>query len=140
MKTHKDHEFEFSKVAAPDTKIKLLDHLSPLKVAVNSLSSAVGDIQNVKQEVEVQGKSVAETIHTSFTQLQLVLEQCKQQLLHEAASRVKEKVDKFSAQEKKLTLANAQVQSVVDYTERFVSECNANEVMNMQTEVRRRIE
>ena len=137
---HKDHKFEFSKVAAPDTKKKLLDHLSPLRSTVNSLSSAVGDIQNTKQEVEAQGKSVTDTIHASFAQLQLVLQQCKQQLLHEAASRVEEKIDKLSAQEKKLTLANAQVQSVIDCTERFVSECSANEVMNMQTEIRRRIE
>ena len=140
VKTHKDHEFEFSTVSAPDIKIKLLDHLSPLRSAVNSLSSAVGDIQNTKQEVEAQGKSVADTIHTSFDQLQLVLQLRKQQLLHEAASRVEEKIDKLSAQEKKLTLANAQVQSVIEYTERFVSECSANEVMNMQTEIRRRIE
>ena len=137
---HKDHKFEFSKVAAPGIKKKLLDHLSPLRSTVNSLSSAVGDIQITKQEVEAQGKSVADTIHTYFTQLQLILEQCKQQLLHEAASRVEEKIDKLSAQEKKLTLANAQVQSVIDYTERFVSECSANEVMSMQTEIRRRIE
>ena len=137
---HKDHKFEFSKVAAPDTKKKLLDHLSPLRSAVNSLSSAVGDIQNTKQEVEAQGKSVADTIHTSFAQLQLILQQRKQQLLQKAASRVEEKIDKLSAQEKKLTLANAQVQSVVEYTERFVSECSANDVMNMQTEIRRRIE
>ena len=140
VKTHKDHEFEFSKVAAPDTKKKLLYHLSPLRSAVISLSSAVGDIQNTKREVEAQGKSVANTIHTSFAQLQLILQQRKQQLLHEAASRVEEKIDKLSAQKKKLTLANAQIQSVVDYTERFVSECSANEVMNMQTEIRRRIE
>ena len=137
---HRDHKFEFSKVAAPDTKKKLLDHLSPLRSAVDSLSCAVGDIENTKQEVEAQGKSVANTIHTYFTQLQLVLQQRKQQLLHEAASQVQEKIDKLSAQEKQLTLANTQVQSVIDYTERFVSECSANEVMNMQTEIRRRIE
>ena len=137
---HKDHKFEFSKVAAPDTKKKLLDHLSPLRATVNSLSSAVGDIQNAKQEVEAQGKSVADTIHTSFTQLQLILDQRKEQLLHEAARLVKEKIHKLSAQEKKLTLANAQVQSVIDYTKRFVSECSANEVMNMQTEIRSNIE
>ena len=137
---HKDHKFEFCKVAAPDTKKKLLDHLSPLRSAVNSLSSAVRDVQNTKQEVEAQGKSVADTIHTSFAQLQLVLQQRKQQLLHEAANLVEEKIDKLSAQEKKLTLANAQIQSAIDYTERFVSECSANEVMNMQTEIRRRME
>ena len=37
-----------------------------------------------------------------------------------------------------MTLANAQVQSDIDYyTKRFVSECSANELMNMQTEIRR---
>ena len=54
VKTHTDHEFEFSKVAAPDTKKKLLDNLSPLRSAVNSLPSAVGDIQNTTQEVVAQ--------------------------------------------------------------------------------------
>ena len=137
---HKDHKFEFSKVAAPDIKEKLLGHLNLLRSAVNSLSSAVDDIQNTKQEVEAQGKFVVNTIRTSFAQLQLILEQRKQLLLYEAASRVKEKIDKLSTQEKKLTLANTQVQCVVDYTESFVSECSANEVMNMQTEIRRRIE
>ena len=140
VKTHKNHEFEFSKLAAPDTKKKLLDNLSPLKSAVISLPCAVGDIQNTIQEVEAQGKSVADTIHTSFTQLQLVLQQHEQQLLHEVASRIEEKIDKLSAQKKKLTLANAQVQSVIDYTEIFISECSANEVMNMHTEIGRRIE
>ena len=140
VKTHRSHDFEFCKMAAPDTRKNLLGNLGPLKAAVGSLSTAVGDIQNTKQEVEAQGKSVADTIHTSFAQLQLVLQQRKQQLLHEAASRVGEKIDKLSAQEKKLTLANAQVQSIIDYTERFVSECSANEVMNMQTEIRRKIE
>ena len=140
VKTHRSHDFEFCKVAAPDTRKNLLRNVSPLKAAVTTLSTAVGDIQNTKQEVETQGKFVADTIHTSFAQLQLVLEKRKQQLLHEAASRVEEKIDKLSAQEKKLTLTNAQIQSVIDYTERFVSECSANEVMNMQTEIRRRIE
>ena len=140
VKTHRSHDFEFCKEAAPDTRKKLLGNLGPLKAAVGSLSTAVGDIQNTKQEVEAQGKSIANTIHTSFAQLQLVLQQRKQQLLHKAASQVGKKIDKLSAQEKKLTLANAQVQSVIDYTKRFVSECSANEVMNMQTEIKRRME
>ena len=138
--THKGHKFEFSKVAASDTKKNLLENLASLRTIINSLSGAVEVIQNTKQEVEAQGKSVADTIYTSFTQLQLVLQQRKQQLLHEVTSQVQEKIDKLSAQEKKLTLASVQVQHVIDYTERFVSECSANEVMNMQTEIRRKIE
>ena len=73
VKTHRRHDFDFCKVAAPDTRKKFLQNLHPLKAAVGSLSTAVGDIQNTKQEVEAQGKSLADTIHTSFAQFELIL-------------------------------------------------------------------
>ncbi len=137
---HKDHKFEFSKVAAPDTKTKLLEQLSPLKTAAKTLSGAVTEIQTTKQEVEAQGNSVADTIITSFNQLQLILEKRKQQLLQESAKIVQEKIDKLTVQEKNLSLAHAEVQSITDCTERFVSDCSDNEVMSMHTEIKKRIE
>ncbi len=136
---HKEHKFEFSKVAAPDTKKKLLENLSPLRAAAVALSGAVTDIQTTKQEVEAQGNSVANTIHTSFNQLQLLLDKHEQQLLHQAANQVQDKIDKLTAQEKSLSVATAEVQSIVDYTERFVGHCS-DEVMSMHTEIRRRIQ
>ncbi len=137
---HKDHKFEFSKVAAPDTKKQLLEHLSPLKTAAKTLSGAVTEIQTTKQEVEAQGNSVADTINTSFNQLQLILEERKQHLLQEFSKTVQEKIDKLTVQEKNLSLAHAEVQNVTDYTERFVSDCSDNEVMSMHTEIKKRIE
>jgi len=140
VKAHKSHEFDFCKVVAPDKRKSLLETLVPLKNFINNATRAVNIIQEIKQEVEVQGKSVADAIHSSFAQLQLILQQHKQQLLHEADSRVQEKIGNLSAQEKNLTLANAQVQSVIGYTERFVDQCSANEIMNMQNDIKRRIE
>ncbi len=137
---HKDHKFEFSKVAAPDTKKQLLEHLSPLKTAAKTLSGAVAEIQTTKQEVEAQGNSVADTINTSFNKLHLILQERKQQLLQESANIVQEKIDKLTVQEKNMFLAHADVQSITDYTERFVSHCSDNEVMSMHTEVKKRIE
>ena len=43
-------------------------------------------------------------------------------------------------QEKTLSLASAEVQSVIDYTERCVRHCTDNEVMSMHTEMRKTIE
>ena len=137
---HKEHKFEFSKVAAPITKKKLLEDLNPLREVTVNLSSAIEVLQTTKQEVEVQGDSVTNTIHTSFNELQQILEKHKQQLLTEAASKVQEKMDKLLVQEKNLSLANADVQSILDYTERFVGHCSDNEVMSMHAEIRRRIE
>ena len=137
---HKKHKFEFSKVAAPITKKKLLEDLNPLREVTVNMSSAIEVLQTMKQEVEAQGDSVTNTIHTSFNELQQIIEKHKQQLLTEAASKVQEKVDKLLAQEKNLSLANAEVQSIFDYTERFVGHCSDNEVMSMHAEIRRRIE
>ena len=53
---------------------------------------------------------------------------------------VQEKMDKLSIQEKTLSLASAEVQSVVDYTEQCVRHCTDNEVMSTHAEIRRRIE
>ena len=137
---HKEHKFEFSKVAAPITKKKLLEDLNPLREVTANMSSAIEVLQTTKQEVEAQGDSVTKTIHTSFNELQQILEKHKQQLLTEAASKVQEKMDKLLVQEKNLSLANAEVQSILDYTERFVGHCSDNEVVSMHAEIRRRIE
>ncbi len=111
-----------------------------MKATAETLGKAVTEIQTTKQEVEAQGNSAADTINTSFNQLQLILEERKQQLLQESAKTVQEKIDKLTVQAKNLSLAHAQVQSITDYTERFVSDCSDNEVMSMHTEIKKRIE
>ena len=133
-------DLEKSKIAAPDTKKNLLEELASLKQITDNLSSAVEDIQTTKQEVEAQGDSVANTIHTSFNELQQTLEKHKNELLHEALRKVQDKIDKLSEQEKNLSLANVEVQNIIDYSERFVGHCSDNEVMSMQAEIRSRIQ
>ena len=136
---HRDHKFEFSKVAAPNTKKKLLEELDPLREVSDSLSHAVEEVQTTKQNVEAQGKDVANRIQTSFDELHKILENHKQELLHKAEVIVQEKSDKLLMQEKNLSLAKTEVQSVLDYTAGFVSHCSDNEVMSMQAEITSRI-
>ena len=136
---HRDHRFEFSKVAAPNTKKKLLEELDPLRELSASLSHAVEEVQTTKQEVEAQGEAVANSIQTSFDELHKILENRKQKLLHKAKVIVQEKSDKLLMQEKNLSLAKTEVQSVLDYTAGFVSHCSDNEVMSMQAEITSRI-
>ena len=107
---------------------------------MGSLSLAVEEVRTTKQEIDVQGDSVTNTIHTSFNELFQILKRRKHEMLEEAGRLVREKVDKLTVQEKNLSLAVAEVQSVVDYTERCVSHCTDNEVMSTHAEIRRRIE
>ena len=139
VKIHRDHSFEFSKVAAPSTKKNLQDDLASLKDVTVSLSEGLKDIQTTKQEIEGQGLSLISSINNSFNELQEILEKCRQQLLQKATDKVNEKIEKLSVQDKNLSLAKAEVQSIVESTERFLDLCSDNEVMNMHAEIKKNI-
>ena len=140
VKDHKEHNFEFCKKAAPTMKKRLLEELKPLKEQSIDFSHAVKEIQTIKNEVEAQGDSVANTIQTSFKELRDTLDKREKELLNDCGRVVREKVEKLSLQEKNLSLASAEVHSIVDYTEQCVRHCTDNEVMSMHAEIRRRIE
>ena len=140
VKDHRDHNFEFTKKAAPDEITKLLEEMQPLKEVHAKLTSAVEHIQTTKLEVEAQKYPAINFIKTSFKELHDILDKREKDLMEEAGAIVQEKVDKLSVQEKTLSLASAEVQSVIDYTERCVRHCTNNEVMTMHTEMRKTIE
>ena len=139
-KDHREHNFEFCKKAAPKTKEILLGKLESLKNQRESLAKAINNIQITKQELNENGDAVADSIQTSFKELREILDKREQELLGEAGGMVQQKMHKLSVQEKKLSLASAEVQSVVDYTEQCVRYCTDNEVMSMHAEIRRRLE
>ena len=140
LRDHRDHNFEFSKKVAATTKSNLLEKLQPLKTQSSSLSHAVEEVRTAKQELEAQRDTVANTIKTSFKELRDILDNRERELVGEADRLVQEKMDRLSVQEKTLSLASAEVQSVVDYTEQCVRHCTDNEVMSTHAEIRRRIE
>ena len=69
MTAHRDHKFEFNKVAALSTKKKLLEELDPLREVSVYLSCDVEEVQTTKKEVEAQGNAVANIIWTLFDEL-----------------------------------------------------------------------
>ena len=139
IKDHKDHDIEFNNVAADSKKKELMESLKPLREVEDSLSRALEEVSHTECEVEAQGDSVANTIETSFEELHTILETRKQQLLEEAGRRVREKMEKLKGQEENLSIASAEVRSVIDYTEQCVRLCSDDEVMSMHTDISQRI-
>ncbi len=137
---HKDHRFEFSKVAAPQTKEVLQRKVTALREKCSSLLREVEEIQTVKQEIEAQGVSVADTINTSFNQLQRILEERKQQLLKESARKVREKTEKLSERERGVIGVHDKVERIVDYAEKLLEHSSDNEVMSMHTEIEKELD
>ena len=139
VKDHRDHDIEFNNVAADNKKKELMESLKPLREVEDSLSRALEEVSHTECEVEAQGDSVANTIETSFEELHTILETHKQQLLEEAGRRVREKMEKLKGQEENLSIASAEVRSVIDHTEQCVRLCSDDEVMSMHTEISQRI-
>ena len=139
VKDHKDHNIEFNNVAADNKKKELMESLKPLREVEDSLSRTLKKVSHTEHEVEAQGDSVANTIETSFEELHTILETRKQQLLEEAGRRVREKMENLKGQEKNLSIASAEVRSLIDYTEQCVRLCSDDEVMSMHTEISQRI-
>ena len=140
LKDHLGHNYEFTKKAAPDTKTKLLKDMQPLRDLKNANVRAGDKICAAKLKMEAQKQASISNFHTSFKELHSILERREQELVEDATTIAQEKLQKLSQQEKTLSLASAELQSVADYTERCVSLSTDNELVSMDTEIRKIIQ
>ena len=137
---HAGHKSEFTKVAAPETKKQLAEHLEPLKEVQASLFKAAEVVQVTKSEVVAQGTSIAENINQSFQELQEILEQHKNRLLVEASKIKEDKVNHLSTQQKGLNIASAVIQSLVDFVEQNLENATDEEFMTIHKQILSRID
>ena len=140
LKDHKDHNYEFTKKAAPGAKAKLLENMQPVKDLQKELVKAAEKLHVTTAAIEAQKQASINILHTSFNELHNILEQREQELVEDATTIAQQKLQKLSQQEKTLSLASAELQSVVDYTERCVSLSTDNELVSMDTEIRKTIQ
>ena len=140
IKDHRDHKIEFTKKAALDAKAKMLEDLQPLTDLKEKFEKTVEKINLTINAIEAQKQASINNLHTSFKELHNILERCEQELVEDATTIAQQKLQKLSQQEKTLSLASAELQSVVDYTERCVSLSTNNELVSMDVEIRKTIQ
>ena len=140
IKDHKDHKIEFTKKAAPDAKAKLLEDLQSLTDLKEEFVKVEEKISLTINAIEAQKQASINNLHTSFKELHNILERREQELVEDATTIAQQKLQKLSQQEKTLSLASAELQSVVDYTERCVSLSTDHELVSMDTEIRKTIQ
>ena len=140
MKNHLGHNYEFIKVAAPEMKKKFIEKMYPLEELKMSLSHALKEIQSTQSEIEAQGDSMNNKLESLFEHLHKIIEQRKQELLKEVATKVTQKLNHLSVQEEKLSTECAVIQSVIEYTQQCVKHSTDDEFMCMHAEIKNRIE
>ena len=138
-KDHRDHNFEFTSIAAEATKRMLRQQLDSLVEIKTLLLHAVENVQMTRLEIEDQGQSVADNIESSFEELLKIINNRKQELLQQAVLTVVQKCKNLSEQEKGLSTSYASVQSTIDLTEQCVAHSSDDEILHMHTEIQSRI-
>ena len=140
LKDHLGHNYEFTKKAVPGAKAKLLKDIQPVKDLQNEIVKSGEKIHVTIAAIEAQKQASINYLHTSFKELHNILEQREQELVEDATTIAQQRLQNLSQQEKTLSLASAELQSVVDYTERCVSLSTDNELVSMDTEIRKTIQ
>ena len=139
VKDHKEHEYEFVKKAAPETKKKLTDQLVPLNEIQVGVRNAVKNLEETKSEIAAMGGSMITSIKQSFQELRDILDKRERELLAETAAVVEQKTNRLNVQQKKLEMCSGTIQSLVEFVERNIENLTDEELMSIHTQMMSRI-
>ncbi|XP_064396595.1 E3 ubiquitin-protein ligase TRIM71-like [Halichondria panicea] len=137
---HAGHNYEFVKKAAPATRKKLTEHLSPLKNLLPDLSTAVNQVKGTKQKIQAQKELTERQVNAKFQELHDILDRCKVCVLRESFALADSKMEKLTIQEKGLDLSLGTAQSLIDFVERTLENASDEELITMQEQVVSRID
>ena len=139
VKDHKEHEYEFVKKAAPETKKKLMEQLVPLNEIQVGVRNAVKNVEETKSEIASMGVSMITSIKQSFQELRDILDKRERELLTETAAVVEQKTNRLDVQQKKLEMCSGTIQSLVEFVERNIENSTDEELMSIHTQMMSRI-
>ena len=139
VKDHKDHEYEFVKKAAPETKKKLMERLTPLSEIQAGMQDAIKSVEGVKAGIITMDESVTTSIKQCFQELHNILDKREKELLAETATMVEEKMNKLNMQQKKLEMSSGTIQSLMEFVERSTENATDDELMTIHTQMMTRI-
>ena len=139
LKDHKEHEYEFVKKAAPETKKKLTEQLVPLNEIQVGVRNAVKNVEETKSEIAAMSKDMITSIKQSFQELRDILDKRERELLAETAATVEQKTNRLDVQQKKLEIHSCTIQSLVKFVERNIENSTDEELMSIHTQMMSRI-
>ena len=121
-----------------EDKAKLLTDKQSLKVLLEEQAKAREKIRTTILDIENQKLASINNLHIKFKELHNILKQREQELVEDATTIAQLKLQNLSQQEKTLSLASAELQSVVDYTDGYENLSSISTSVN--TELRKTIE
>ena len=135
---HEDYNCELMEKTSPEDKAQLLTDKQSLKVLLEELAKAGENIHATILDIDNQKLTSIKHLRTKFKELHNILEQCEQELVEDVTTTAQQKLQKLLHQEKTLSLESAELQSVVNDTERCKKMSSI--FKNVNTELRKTIQ
>ena len=137
---HREHKSDFVKKCAPESRKTLRDSLAPLRKVQADIAGAEKKLNATEAQVDTQKNEVCKSLEQSFDQLKALLDQRKAELVNKASALAQEKKDALAAQRKGLQVAQAEIQSLVEFVERNVENTSDQDMMGIRTQLQTKVE
>ena len=137
---HIGHNFKFLKKCAPESRKTLCDSLAPLRKVQADIARAEKNLNATEAQVDTQKNEVCKSLEQSFDQPKVLLDQRKVELVEMASVLAQEKKDALAAQRKGLQVAQAEIQSLVEFVERNVENTSDHDLMGIRTQLQTKVE
>ena len=137
---HNGHNFNFLKKCAPESRKTLGDSLAPLRKVQADIAGAEKKLNATEAQVDTQKNEICKSLEQSFDQLKALLDQRKAELVKKASALAQEKKDAQAAQRKGLQVAQAEIQSLVEFVERNVEITSDQDLMGIHTQLQTEME
>ena len=125
---------------APESRKTLRDSLAPLRKVQADIAGAEKKLNATEAQVDTQKNEVCKSLEQSFDQLKALLNQRKVELVKKASALAQEKKDALAAQRKGLQVAQAEIQSLVEFVERNVENTSDQDLMGIRTQLQAKVE
>ena len=132
---HREHKSEFLKTSASKSRKALRDSLAPLRKINADCACAEKGVIAEKNSVGAQSVRICESIQQFFDKLKAVLDQRKAELVKQANKLAQGKEDALTAQAKGLQVAQAEIQSLVEFVERNLENTSDQDLMSIRTQL-----
>ena len=137
---HREHKSDFMKKCASQSRKTLRDSLAPLRKVQADIARAEKKLNATEAQVNTQKNEVWKSLEQSFDQLKALLDQQKAELVKKASALAKEKMDALAAQRKGLQVAQAEIQSLVEFVERNVENTSDQDLISIRTQLQTKVE
>ena len=137
---HNDHNFNFLKKCAPESRKTLRVSLAPLQKVQADIAGAEKTVDAEQVKVDAQKKEVCKSIKQSFDNLRALLDQQEVELVKKAGTLAQEKEDALTAQKKGFQVAQTEIQILVELVERNIESTSDQDLMCIHTQLQTKIE